>query len=68
MTAEWGSNTHGILSNEYVNEMARTSKHTCTTKVNDDGSWSYDECTTYQVKSKGITVDHTDRNTLRKVG
>ena len=36
--------------------------------VNDDGSWSYDECTTYEVKSKGMTVDHTDRNTLRKVG
>jgi hypothetical protein len=36
--------------------------------VNDDGSWSYDECTTYEVKSKGMTVQHTDRNTLRKVG
>ena len=36
--------------------------------VNEDGTWSYDECTTYEVKSKGLTVQHTDRNTLRKVG
>jgi hypothetical protein len=66
--AEWGSNTHGILSNEYVNAMARTSKHTCTMTVNGDGTWSYNECTVYEVKSKGMTVNHEDSNTLRKVG
>ena len=33
-----------------------------------DGEWSYEETTVYEVKSKGLTVQHTDRNTLRKVG
>lgn len=68
MAAENGSNTYGILSNQYLQEFSTTPEYTCTITVNDDGSWSYDECTTYEVKSKGMTVQHTDRNTLRKVG
>lgn len=68
MSAENGSNTYGILSNQYLQEFSTTPTYTCDITVNDDGSWSYDECTVYEVKSKGMTVQHTDRNTLRKVG
>jgi hypothetical protein len=62
-----GSEVYGILSNKYLAEKARTKKYTCTVTINDDGSWSYDECTTYD-HAIGGEIAHTDRNTLHRVG
>jgi len=67
MRAERGSPTYGILSNPYLDVNSNTPAYTCTITVGDD-EWSYEECTTYEVKSKGITVQHTDTNTLKRVG
>lgn len=66
MSAERGSPTYGILSNQHLDVEANTPKFTCTITVG-DGEWSYEECTTYDVKSKNMTVEHTDRNTLKRV-
>ena len=66
LSAERGSTTYGILSNQYLDVESNTPKYTCTVTVG-DGEWSYDECTVYDVKSKNMTVQHTDKNTLKRV-
>jgi len=66
LKAQTGSNTYGILSNQYLAEFSSTPDYSCTLTIG-DGEWSYEETTVYEVKSKGMTVQHTDRNTLRKV-
>ncbi|MEY4131692.1 MAG: hypothetical protein RLZZ31_1816 [Actinomycetota bacterium] len=67
MSAKNGSNTYGILSNQYLEANSKTPEYSCTITVG-DGEWSYTETTVYEVKSKGLIVQHTDRNTLKKVG
>jgi len=67
LEATVGSEVYGILSNKYLAEKARTKKYTCTVTINDDGTWSYDECTNYD-HAIGGEIAHTDRNTLHRVG
>jgi hypothetical protein len=67
LKAEHGSNTYGVLSNKHLEANAFTPSYTCTLTIG-DGEWSYDETTTYEVKAKGLTIAHRDRNTLKKVG
>ena len=56
-----------MLSNKHLEANAFTPSYTCTLTIG-DGEWSYEETTTYEVKEKGLTIAHTDRNTLKKVG
>ena len=67
LKAEHGSSTYGILSNLHLEANALTPSYTCSLTIG-DGEWSYDETTTYEVKAKGLTISHRDRNTLKKVG
>jgi len=64
--ANVGSEVFGILSGTYLAQRARTSKYTCTVKIDGD-TFSYDSVTSY-VHSVGGSVAHTDKNTLRRVG
>jgi len=66
LEATVGDQVYGILSNKYLAAKARTDKYTCTVTINGD-SWSYDETTHYNHAIAG-QIQHTDRNTLRKVG
>jgi hypothetical protein len=66
MEANVGDETYGILSNKYLAEKARTHRYACTITVNPDGTWSYDECTSY-THAIGGEIAHTDRNVLRRV-
>lgn len=65
LEANVGSETYGIMSNLYLAQRARTTKYTCKV-VSEGDTFSYDSCTTY-VHFKGGTIEHTDRNTLRRV-
>lgn len=67
MQAEVGSETYGVLSNAYLAAQARTTLYQCTVDVHDDGSWSYEETTTVDVKRLDEPMAHTDRNTLHRV-
>ena len=67
LRAERGSTSYGVLSNKHLEDNALTPSYTCTLTIG-DGEWSYDETTTYEVKAKGLTIVHRDRNTLKKVG
>jgi hypothetical protein len=66
MTAECGSESYGILSNEYLARVARTSRFEVTVTVGDD-TWSYEETTVVDLTKLGRVLAHTDRNTLRRV-
>jgi hypothetical protein len=65
MTAEVGSETYGILSNEYLATAARSTRDEVTITIGDD-TWSYEETTVVDVAKLGRVLAHTDRNTLRR--
>jgi hypothetical protein len=65
LEANVGSETHGILSNEYLAKKARTSKYVCKMTSHGD-TFSYESCTTY-LHATGGEIAHTDRNTLRRI-
>ena len=66
MRADVGSETYGVLSNQYLAASARTIEFAMTVTVGED-TWSYDEVTRYDLARTGTRIDHTDRNTLRRV-
>ena len=66
LTSELGSVTNGVLENPYLAENSSTKKFDITITVG-DGEWSYEECTTVDVKRLGKVMDHTDANTLRRI-
>lgn len=66
MTAEVGSETYGILSNEYLATAARSTRYEVTITVG-DGTWSYEQTTVVDISKLGRVLAHTDRNTLRRV-
>lgn len=65
MTAECGSETYGILSNEYLAKAARTSRYEVTITIGDD-TWSYDETTVVDLTKLGRVLAHADRNALHR--
>ena len=66
LEATLGSNTYGILSNKYLDEIAHTTRFDVTITITDD-VFSYDETTVIEHKRVPTVVMHTDRNTLRLV-
>lgn len=67
MQATVGSESYGILSNQYLAASARTTLYQCTVVLGDD-SWSYDETTTVELaRMPGTPFAHTDKNTLVRV-
>jgi hypothetical protein len=66
MRADCGSETFGILSNPYLAEHARCARYEVTITLGDD-QWSYDELSVLEMGGATGTIDHTDRNTLRRV-
>lgn len=67
LQAQVGSDTYGILSNIYLDKMAKTTAYQCTITVHDPDSWSYEETTTVDVARLDQPMAHTDRNTLHRV-
>jgi len=66
MKAELGVQTYGILSNQYLDENAKTVQFDVTIKI-DGETFSYDETTVYEHYMSKDPIMHTDRNTLRRV-
>ena len=61
-----GSNTYGILSNKYLDEVAHTTRYDVTITIGAD-SFSYDETTVVEHNRHPSIIMHTDRNTLKLV-
>jgi hypothetical protein len=68
LEAVLGSNTYGILSSKYLDEVARTSRFEVTVDLGGD-RFSYDETIVVEHQKSQTIIMHTDRNTLtRQVG
>jgi len=65
--AKLGSEVHGILSNPFLDTAFRTVKFHMIVRVNNDGTWSYEEHTQLRIPDREDLVDHVDRNTLKRV-
>ena len=65
LEADLGSTTYGILSNQYLDAFARTTRFDVTITIEGD-VFKYDETTTVEHAKSADLVLHTDRNTLRR--
>ena len=66
LEAVLGSNTYGILSSRYLDEVARTTRFEVTITVSGD-TFSYDETIVVEHQKSQTIIMHTDRNTLKRV-
>lgn len=63
-----GSLTNGISSNPFLEHAFRTERYTITVTKHPNGTWSYEQTTVLIIPDKTEPFNHTDRNTLTKVG
>ena len=68
LVSERGSLTNGIVSNPFIEHAFTTLAWRIAVTLNADGSWSYFQTTVLQIEGRDHPFDHTDRNTLVKVG
>ena len=66
MAASLGVLSYGILSNQYLDENAKTTNYDCTISIDGD-TFSYDETTVYEHYRSKAPIMHTDRNTMSLV-
>jgi hypothetical protein len=66
LEAVLGSNTYGILSSQYLDEVARTTRFEVTVTLDAD-TFSYDETIVVEHRKSQTIIMHTDRNTLMRV-
>jgi hypothetical protein len=67
LTAKRGSETSGIVTNPFLEYAFQTTDFAMTVTINDDGTWSYDQTTTLNVRGQSKPFLHTDRNTLKRI-
>jgi hypothetical protein len=67
LTAEVGSEVHGILSNPFLNRAFRTLSYRVLVTFHEDGTWSYEEEGVLEIPGVDEPFRHIDRNTLHRV-
>jgi len=68
LKATRGSETNGIVTNPFLEYAFQTTDFEMTVTIKDDGTWSYDQTTTLNVRGQPKPFLHTDRNTLKRIG
>jgi hypothetical protein len=63
-----GSETNGIVSNPFLEHAFKTLRFTIDVSIHPDGTWSYEQNTVMIVAGAADPFQHTDRNTLAKIG
>ena len=66
--ASRGSETSGIVTNPFLEYAFQTTDFEMTVSINDDGTWSYEQTTTLNVRGQATPFLHTDRNRLKLTG
>jgi hypothetical protein len=66
LEAELGSTSYGMLSNRYLDEVARSTRFDVVVTIDGD-TFSYDETTVVEHQRTNGIVLHTDRNTLKRL-
>jgi hypothetical protein len=67
ITAQIGSEVHGILSNPFLDQEFRTTAFRMAVTTHPNGTWSYEQETLLEVADRAGEFRHTDRNTLRRI-
>ncbi|HWE68353.1 MAG TPA: heme-binding beta-barrel domain-containing protein [Acidimicrobiales bacterium] len=67
LTSEVGSETYGILSNNFLAAQARTVRYEVEIAISDDGVFTYEEVSLIEHGKLPEHLSHTDRNTLHKI-
>ena len=67
LQAEVGSETYGILSNQYLAVKARTTLYQATITIDGPDQFTYEETTTVELAAMDEPFLHTDRNVMRRV-
>ena len=67
VSASLGPQVYGILSNPFLDAAFQTVSFRMRVTVNDNGTWSYEEHTALRIPGREGLVDHSDRNTLRRI-
>ena len=62
-----GSETYGILSNQFLAAQARTIRYEVTIDVSEDGVFSYEEVSLIVHGKLSEHLSHTDSNTLYRI-
>jgi hypothetical protein len=62
-----GSETYGILSNNFLAAQARTTRYEVTIDLSKEGVWSYEELSLIEHGKLPEHLSHTDRNTLHRI-
>jgi hypothetical protein len=65
--AERGSTEYGICAGPFLDANFTIVDFRMTVRVNDDGTWSYDQNTRLQIPDRGELFDHVDNNTLHRI-
>ena len=68
VTATRGQTNYGICSTDFLEKSFRTDSYRIEITCNADDSWSYVTTTYLAVHDKEPAFDHTDCNTLRRIG
>jgi len=67
LAAKVGSETYGILSNQYLDGSHKTMKYELDVTIHDENNFSYQEDTQLWIPVNEAIFHHTDQNTLRRV-
>jgi hypothetical protein len=63
-----GSDTYGICSAPFLDYAFKTVEFRIHIKINEDGTWSYDQDTVLKIAGQEELFHHKDSNTLHKIG
>lgn len=66
LTADAGSETYGICSNQFLDKEFKTVRFELKVTIHDDQSFSYEEDTQLQIKGRKDLFHHIDKNTLKR--
>jgi hypothetical protein len=67
LSAESGSETYGICSNQFLVQEFKTIRYDFSLTIQDMDSFSYEQDTVLAIKGQGSLFHHTDANQLRRV-
>lgn len=68
LTSRLGDNEFGICSNPFLTREFKTVKFDLEMTFNDDGSFTYDQVTSIQMRGKEKLFEHRDSNTMKRSG
>lgn len=68
LVATQGSDTYGICSAPFLDHVFKTVEFHIQVKINDDGTWSYDQDTVLKIVGQEELFHHKDKNVLHKIG